>query len=64
MKTKNRIVIDSGMGFFRWLYLGIILLEIAGVIDWPLEVIFAPAIIIAVVVLLYLIGRKDNEDYE
>jgi|GEM_PF-3828094 len=64
MTKKNRIEINTGMGFFRWLYLGIILLEIAGVISWPLEVIFLPPIIVAIVALLYLIGKKDDEEYE
>ena len=64
-KKKTEIKINSGMGFFRWLYLGIVLMRIAGVIDWPLEVIFLPPIIIAIIAFLVLLGRTDNEeDYE
>lgn len=62
MTKKNKIVIDSGMGFLRWLYLGIILLQVAGVISWPWQIILAPAIVVllfAIIVLAFTGG-----DYE
>lgn len=50
------------MTFFKWLYLGIVLMRIAGVIDWPWQWIFAPVIIIVVIALLIVLwpGKGGN----
>lgn len=61
MTKKNKIVIDSGMGFLRWLYLGIILLQVAGVISWPWQVILAPAVFIFLFALLVIAFGGENE---
>lgn len=62
MKKKNKIVIDSGMGFLRWLYLGIILMQIAGVISWPWQIILAPAIVVLLFAIIAL--AFTGGDYE
>lgn len=62
MTKKNKIVIDSGMGFLRWLYLGIILMQIAGVISWPWQVILAPAIVVLLFAIIAL--AFTGGDYE
>lgn len=61
MTKKNRIVIDSGMGFFRWLYLGIILMQIAGVIDWPWQWVLAPIIFLVLIGFLVWLYPEKGE---
>jgi len=56
---SKRIEINNGMGFFRWLYLGIILLRIANVIDWDWRIILAPVIFLLIFSLLYMLYPKD-----
>lgn len=62
MTKKNKIVIDSGMGFLRWLYLGIILLQVAGVISWPWQVILAPAVFVLLLAILVVAFGDKNEE--
>lgn len=63
LKTKKTTIeVEGGMTFFKWLYLGIVLMRIAGVIDWPWQWIFAPVVIIVVVALLIVLwpGKGGN----
>lgn len=62
MTKKNKIVIDSGMGFLRWLYLGIILLQVAGVISWPWQIILAPAVFVLLFAMLVVAFGDKNEE--
>lgn len=62
MTKKNKIVIDSGMGFLRWLYLGIILMQIAGVISWPWQIILAPAVFVLLLAMLVVAFGDKNEE--
>lgn len=62
MTKKNKIVIDSGMGFLRWLYLGIILLRVAGVISWPWQIILAPAVFVLLLAILVVAFGGKNEE--
>lgn len=61
MTKKNRIEINTGMGFFRWLYLGIILMRIAGVVDWPWQWVLAPIIFLALIGFLVWLYPEKGE---
>ena len=52
------------MSFFKWLYLGIVLMRIAGVIDWPWKWILAPVVIVLVIALLVVIYPGKDKDAE
>lgn len=56
---SKKIEINNGMGFFRWLYLGIVLMRIANVIDWDWRIVLAPPVILVVISLLYMLYPKD-----
>ena len=56
---SKKVEINNGMGFFRWLYLGIVLMRIANVIDWDWRIILAPPAILIVISLLYMLYPKD-----
>lgn len=57
--ASKKIEINNGMGFFRWLYLGIILMRIANIIDWDWRLVLAPSIALVVLAILVLIYPKD-----
>lgn len=56
---SKKVEINNGMGFFRWLYLGIVLMRIANVIDWDWRIILAPPAVLIVISLLYMLYPKD-----
>lgn len=62
-KTTNKatIEIEGGMGFFKWLYLGIVLMRIAGVIDWPWQLVLAPSVILLVLASLVVASKKGDK---
>ena len=57
--VSKKIEINNGMGFFRWLYLGIILMRVANIIDWDWRLILAPLVLLIILAILYLIYPKD-----
>ena len=56
---SKKVEINNGMGFFRWLYLGIVLMRIANIIDWDWRIILAPPAVLIVISLLYMLYPKD-----
>ena len=61
-RPKHDIHVVNEMGFFKWLYLGIVLLRIANVIDWDWRVILAPMYILLLIAFLLAIypGKDSN----
>lgn len=53
MKKKFQTININKMGFLDWLYLGILLLRIANVIDWDWRIVLSPVIIIVALGFLY-----------
>jgi hypothetical protein len=53
------------MGFLDWLYLGILLMRIAGVIDWDWRIVLSPIFIIVGAGFLYALwpykGGRNHE---
>ena len=62
--SKAEIRVEGGMSFFKWLYLGIVLMRIAGVIDWSWKWILAPVVIVLVIALLVVIYPGKDKDAE
>jgi len=62
---KTRVQITRSMGFLDWLYLGILLMRIAGVIDWDWRIVLSPIFIIVGAGFLYALwpykGGRNHE---